>query len=852
MTLEAGTRLGPYQVQAPIGAGGMGEVYRALDTRLDRVVAVKTSKEQFSERFEREARAVAALNHPHICQLYDVGPNYLVMEYVEGDPLKGPLPLDQALKYAAQICDALDAAHRKGITHRDLKPANILVTKAGVKLLDFGLAHIALGPGDATLTVAGTVMGTPAYMAPEQWEGKSGDARSDIYAFGCVLYEMLTGKRAAELRTPVEPAALESVLAGCFEKNPEDRWQSARDLKRALAVPVATAPLPSRLGRMVWIAGAVVALALAAVSWVAWRATRPVEHPLMRLNVDLGPEAIAGDRITAAISPDGTRLAYLVRGIGGKPQLATRLLNQAGATPLPGTEGAADPFFSPDGQWIGFFADSKMKKISIQGGSPITLCDAGNGRGASWDDDGNIIVSLGTTTGLSRVPEGGGTPQQLTRLGDNAQVTDRWPQVLPGGNAVLFTSSYSTLAFEDGNIQTLSLKTGERKTVMRGGYFGRYLPANGSAGYLLYVREGEVYAVPFDPVRSELRGTAAPLLEDVTVNSLEGVAQLDFSQNGTLIHGSGKASNQSWPVVWLDSSGKTQPLLATPGVYFNPRFSPDGQRLALAVGAGRARDIFVYDWQRDTMSRLTFTGQENYYPLWTPDGKHIAFRSASAAGYSIGWTRADGGGEAQRLLESKLTPIPYSFSPDGKRLAYYETGPEAGFDIGILPLDLSDPDHPKPGKPEPFLRTPAGELRPAFSPDGRWIAYTSDESGRYEVYVRPYPGPGGKWQISTTGSMTPIWSRNGRELFFETLDNHIMVADYTVAGGSFVAGKPRLWSPTQVRATAAVANLDLAPDGKRFAVFPLPDPRTEDKSSVHVTFLLNFFDEIKRRIPSGR
>jgi len=490
-----------------------------------------------------------------------------------------------------------------------------------------------------------------------------------------------------------------------------------------------------------------------------------------------------------------------------------------------------------------------MKKISVQGGSPISLCDSTNGRGASWGEDGNIIVALGTTAGLSRVPEGGGTPQQVTKLGDNGQVTDRWPQVLPGGNAVLFTSSYSTLAFEDGNIQTLSLNTGERKTLLRGGYFGRYLPANGSTGYLLYIREGEVYAVPFDPVRLELRGTAAPLLEDVTVNSLEGVAQLDFYRSGTFVYQSGKASNESWPVVWLDSSGKTQPLLATPGVYLTPRFSPDGQRLALAVGAGRARDIFVHDRQRDTMSRLTFNAQENYYPLWTPDGKHIAFRSSSISGYSVGWIRSDGAGEAQRLLESKGTPpIPYSFSPDGKLLAYYQTDPETSFDIWTLPLDLSDPDHPKPGKPEPFLRTPAQELRPAFSPDGRWIAYTSDESGRYEIYVRPYPGPGGKWQISTTGGNPPIWSRDGRELFFETLDNRIMVTDYTVTGSSFVSGKPRLWSETQIRATGAVANLDLAPDGKRFAVFPMPDPNAEETGSVHVTFLLNFFDELKRRV----
>jgi predicted Ser/Thr protein kinase len=455
--LTPGMQVGPYKIEALLGAGGMGEVYRALDTRLKRTVAIKVAKENFGERFEREARAIAALNHPNICTLYDVGPNYLVMELIEGKPLKGPLALDQALQYAAQICDALDAAHRKAITHRDLKPGNILVTKQGIKLLDFGLARVAPGENDPTLTRPGVVMGTPAYMAPEQREGKPGDARSDIYAFGCVLYEMLTGKRAAQKRTPVEPAALEGVLGTCLEKDPEDRWQSARELKHALRWVVGQAQ-PERVAHarpLPWVVAAVLVLALIVTGTLLWRATRPVERPLMRFSADLGPEAVEGANITAAISPDGARLAFVARGPGGKEQLATRLLDQANLTLLPGTENAADPFFSPDGQWIGFFADGKMKKISVQGGAAVTLCDAPGPGGASWGEDGSIIATLtyGFGGGLFRLPEAGGTPQAITKPGDKGEVTHRWPQILPGGQAVLFTGNTVSAAFDNANIE---------------------------------------------------------------------------------------------------------------------------------------------------------------------------------------------------------------------------------------------------------------------------------------------------------------------------------------------------------------------------------------------------------------
>ena len=854
--VPVGAQLGPYKIEARIGAGGMGEVYRAMDTRLKRTVAIKVAKENFGERFEREARVIASLNHPHICTVYDVGPNYLVMELIEGKPLKGPLPLNQALQYATQICDALDAAHRKAITHRDLKPGNILVTKQGVKLLDFGLARMAPGENDPTLTRPGVVMGTPAYMAPEQREGQPGDARSDIYAFGCVLYEMLTGKRVAQERAPVEPAALEGVLRTCLEKDPEDRWQSARELKHALGWVVGQAP-PERVGHarpLPWVVAAGLMLALIVTGTLLWRATRPVDRPLMRFSADLGSEAVEGPRITAAISPDGARLAFVARGPAGKQQLATRLLDQANLTLLPDTENAADPFFSPDGQWIGFFADGKMKKISVQGGAAVVLCGAPGAFGASWGEDGSIIVNLATGPGgLSRVPAVGGTPQAITKPREKGELLHRWPEILPGGQAVLFTGNTRTGDFDNASIEVLSLKTGQWKVVQHGGYFGRYLATSNGAGHLVYLHQGTLLGVGFNLDRLEVRGTPAPLLEDVAANAQEGGGRFDVARNGTLVYLSGKPSNVSWPVAWMDSTGKTQPLPAAPGLYFNPRFSPDGKRLALAVGPFGRGDIQVYDWQRDTMTRLTFT-QANLFPVWTPDGRHIVFRSQAPGRFSLWWIRADGAGEAQLLLEGKNIVLPYSFSPDGKRLTFEERAVDTGFDLWTLPLDVTDAEHPKPGKPELFLGTPFDEAQPAFSPDGRWIAYSSDESSRSEVYMRPFPGPGGKWQISTGGGAHPIWSRNGRELFYQAPDTRIMVTTYTAQADSFAANKPRLWSDTQILDPSGGGpwNLALAPDGKRFAVFPRPDATGEQKGSVHVTVLLNFFDELRRRVPAGK
>jgi Tol biopolymer transport system component/predicted Ser/Thr protein kinase len=875
-----GQRVSHYEVISLLGAGGMGEVYRARDTRLKRDVALKVLPDFFANdpermaRFQREAEVLAALNHPNIAQIYGVEERALVMELVEGENLKGPLPVETALAYAEQIADALEAAHEKGIVHRDLKPANVKVTPEGVvKVLDFGLAKAAEErPVDAqnspTMTMsptrAGMILGTAAYMSPEQARGKAVDKRADIWAFGCVLYEMLTGRPAftGETITDVLAAVVKSepdwnavpqkvrrLLASCLQKDPKQRLQAIGDYRLLLEEPQAIAPSRSRLGWVV-VALAVVSIALGTL---LWRATRPVDRPLMRLEVDLGPDAVAGRFTTTAISPDGSRLVFPIKSADGKQMLATRLLGEIKPALLSGTENGRDPFFSPDGKWIGFFADGKMKKISVQGGAPIVLCDAAIARGATWGDDGNIVAALNIQGPLSRVPAEGGTPQPVTKLQAGVG-SHRWPQFLPGNEAVLLTASGSMIAFEGASIAAVSLKTGDTKILVRGAYFGRYLPTGVSTGHLVYAHEGVLFAVPFDPARLELHGAAAPILEDLAADPNSGAGQFSFSRNGDLVYRTGKVPSQSWPVSWLDNSGKIRSLIPTPGFYLQPHFSPDGRQLALVKIERTDRDAFVYDLQRDRMTRLT-VGMQASKPTWSPDGEHIVFGFNSGSA-GLGWVRADGAGEIQRLLDSKNLVNPYSFFPDGQRLAYWGVDADGRSKIWTVTLNVSDPDHPRPGKPDLFLNTQASERYPAISPSGQWIAYESDESGTYEVYVRPFPNPpggaGGKWQISTGGGALPIWAPHSRELFFQNPDHRIIVTDYELKNEFFVPGKPHVWSDQRVRDLGGIPNYDLAPDGKRFAIFPEIKAPVEEKGDVHVTFLLNFFDELRRRAPPAR
>jgi Tol biopolymer transport system component/predicted Ser/Thr protein kinase len=861
-----------YRIVSKLGEGGMGEVYRATDTKLGREVAIKILPAGFAQdpgrmaRFEREAKLLASLNHPNIAAIYGVEERALVMELVEGESPKGPMPFEDAWKIMMQVADALEYAHEKGIIHRDLKPANVKVTPEGVvKLLDFGLAKAfsseseTSGPGNAenspTLTInateVGVILGTAAYMAPEQAKGKRVDKRADVWSWGVMLYELLTGDRLfqgehvadtlAQVLTKQPdlsrvPTKVRRLLKDCLEKDPKDRLRYIGDAPRLLEGELPLAQTPAAKTRWPWLVAAIAVIIAVALAIALWRATRPVDHPLTRLEVNLGPDAMTGSDTTVAISPDGRRIVYPARSPDEKQALATRLLDRPESTLLPGTEGGSEPFFSPDSQWIGFLASGQIKKISVEGGAPVALCSAPGSFGASWGEDNRIVAATSPLSPLVWIPASGGTPRTLTRLAPG-EISHRWPQVLPGGDAVLFTASTPKFNWDNANIEVLSLKTGQVK-IVQSGYHGRYLPS----GHLVYIHEGTLFGVKFDPAKLEVRSAPVPILEDVAANPTIGDGRFDFSNSGTFVYDAGKGPAAARRIDWLDSSGKFQPLVSAPGLDFNPRFSPDGRKLAFISG-----DVFIYDLDRESTSRLTFNGSTRL-AVWAPDGKHLALASANN-GFNISWVRSDGAGSIVNLLKSADEIVPWSFSPDGRRLAYFEYTPGAGFNLWTLPLDLSDPDHPKPGKPEPFLSTPANEALPLFSPDGRWIAYRSNESGSDEIYVRPFPNANeGKWQISSGGGLIAFWSKNGHELFYETADNRIMAVDYTVHGSSFVPGKPRLWYDKPLF-SVRVSNLDLAPDGKRFAVLAQPESAPGAASPARVTFLFNFFDELRRRIP---
>jgi serine/threonine-protein kinase len=904
MALVAGTKLGPYEVVALLGAGGMGEVYRARDTRLERTVAIKILPTQFSadpvrkRRFEREAKTISSLNHPHICVLHDIGSqdgvDYLVMECVEGETLakkleKGPLPLQQVLKHGAQIADALDRAHRAGIVHRDLKPGNVMLTASGAKLLDFGLAKPATPVlTGATLTAAtqpspvtqeGTVVGTFQYMSPEQIEGKELDGRSDIFSLGAVLYEMLTGQRAflgkSQLSVasailekepmpigslkPLTPPALDHAIRRCLMKEPERRWQSAADLadelhwigesgsQASVAGPSVT---HSKLRERLTQAAVLVLTVIAAIaSWVAWRATRPAERPLVQLTAELGSDTALMRRFggSLALSPDGKLLAAVVRGADGQVRLGIRRLDQSKLTLLPGTEEARAPFFSADGQWIAFSAGTSLKKISAQGGVPVTLCDA-RSVGGSWGDDGSIVASLGVGVGLSRIPAAGGEPLALTKVDrDKGEFAHRWPQVLPGSQAVLFTVYAGPLNTDDYDIDVILLKSGERKTVYHGGSYARYLPS----GHLVFVHQNTLFAAPFDLKRLALTGPPQPVVEEIRAQFDEG-GYFDFSQNGAFLYVSGKGELPR-SIFWMDSAGRTQPLVPTPGLYGFPRFSPDGKRLAFSLDDGQGHtDIWIHNLERNTTSRLTSMAGRNSMPVWTADSQNVVFSNFAASNSAIYWIRSDGSGEAQKMANVENQWRPQAISPDGKWLAGVIPGGTGGVPILMAPIE-GEPDHPRLGKAVPFLATPYVTISPTFSPDGRWIAYASGEPGKRGIWVRPFPGPGGQWQVSTGDGEFPIWSRNGHELFFLT-DDKIMVAGYTANGNSFVPDKPRLWSEGRLLnlGSPPIPTYDAAPDGKRFAVILYADGTAEEKPITHATFLLNFFDELRRKVPSGK
>jgi serine/threonine-protein kinase len=917
MPFTPGMRLGAYGIAGLIGSGGMGEVYRARDLTLRRDVALKVLPALFANdpdrlaRFRREAQVLASLNHPNIGAIYGLenadGIAALVLELVDGPTLadriaQGAIPLHEALTIARQICEALETAHEHGVIHRDLKPANIKLRPDGaVKVLDFGLAKVFAGDGSGlhlsqspTITVGGTregmILGTAAYMSPEQARGKVVDKRADVWAFGCVLYEMLTGRAvfagetisdtvAAILDREPEWGALPArtragighLLRRCLDKDPKHRLRDIGDarieIEEALTTPsvdARAASLPSvdttRSRRALPWALAFGAAAIAVAVLVPWSSSPTLLPPApLRLTADLGADAslatAVGQNVTigasVALSPDGGLFAFVAQKFSnGAPQLYVRRLEQLQATPLAGTEEAASPFFSPDSQWIAFFAQGKLKKIPVTGGAVVTLCDAANGRGGSWGEDGTIVFTPSVAESglfLWRVPSGGGKPEPLPK--PDGEATQRWPQVLPGGKAVLYTGNTGVGGYENANLVVQPLPTGARKIVQRGGYYGRYLPS----GHLVYIHDGTLFVAPFDLTRLEVTGQPVSVLEGVASNPGTGASQFAVSDTGTIVYLSGRSTSGAVPIHLVNREGKTTPLRATPATWSNPAFAPDGRRLAMDIREGNQLDVWVYELAGDTLSRLTLDPSDDRSPEWTPDGRRIVFASSRAVATTpnLYWQRTDGTGEVQRLTDSKNRQSPSSWHPSGKFLAFNETNPQTGDDVMILPMDGDENSGWKPGKPTVFLNSRFIETDPVFSPDGRWLAYASNESGRPEVYLRPFPGPGGKWQISTDGGKEPRWSRARDELFYGALDNRMMVASYVVEGNSFRAEKPRLWSEARyMPREGGQRAVDLHPDGERFALAGLVETQAQARQEK-VVFIFNFFDELRRIAPAG-
>ena len=863
----------------------MGEVYRAKDTRLDREVAVKVLPAAMAQdrerlaRFEREAKVLASLNHPNIAQIYGLeesgATRALVMELVQGGILQTPQPLETALNYCKQIADALEAAHEKGITHRDLKPANIMITPEGVvKVLDFGLATAPSregeGTGDPTnsptltmaATQAGMIMGTAAYMSPEQAAGKAVDKRSDIWSFGVVLWEMITGARlfdgetvshtlAHVLTAPIDfskvkaPPPIAALLQRCLDRDPRKRLRDIGEARLAiekyLADPKGGIEIPQRMegvtrSRWWWVPWAVAALAAVAATVLAFVLFRnqPLGQPTVRVDVDLGSDvslsSLSDGTSYVVISPDGTRLAYLA----GIPQrLFIRKLDQPKSTELPGTSGAIAPFFSSDSQWLGYWVGTTLNKISVEGGAAVPLTSAVlSTHGGTWGEDGSIVLLLGFGKGLGQLPSAGGTPATLTELGSE-EVAHAYPSLLPGGKAVLFATLSSPPNPDTSNIEVVTLADRRRKLLVRGGTSPHYLPG----GYLLYTNRSTLFAIPFDPEKLETRGAAVPVLDDVAFFGGGNGAQYDVSPNGTLVYRKRGADpgEAAMTLQWVDAAGKREPLLAKPGIYLNPRLSPDGKRLALTIEDAGIRNVWVYDPARDALTRLTFTRNDG--AVWTPDQAAVVFASP---GGGIFWTRSDGAGQPQPLVQSKEILYPSSMTPDGKRLAYYNF---IASQLWTVPIE-NQGGQLKAGQPEQFLKSQFLDQTPVFSPDGRWVAYRSNESGRNEVYVRPFPADqGGKWQISNSGGGYPVWSRDGRSLMYQSGDQ-LMAVDYSVKGNAFLAEKPRVWI-----AKLGGTRPNLAPDGKRVAVLSPADAQAQPVQEHEVVLLLNFTEELRRRVP---
>jgi predicted Ser/Thr protein kinase len=898
---------GHYEIVEKLGKGGMGEVYRAADKNLGRQVAIKILPEEFSHdqermaRFGREAKLLAGLNHPNIASVYGFEEanerRFLVMELVEGESLKtrldrGPLSMDDALEAGRQVAEGLEAAHDKGVVHRDLKPGNIMITPDGkVKILDFGLAKAFEGETagvdivnsptiTAQMTEPGVILGTAAYMSPEQARGRSVDKRTDIWAFGCVLYECLTGRLAFHGETvsdtlahilkgepdwaalPADtPAAILVLARRCLQKDIKKRLQHIGDarieIEEALAHPAVPTPAKRRFS-LGWLLASCAAVLLAGVL-IGLALRRPSQAAAVSKGVTAVIKLEPGtwldgrrseryfqrpSRTALAISRDGSFIVYSAIAENpdpqAKPRLYLRKMDQWLATPIKGTEGAICPFLSPDDRWVGFWADGKLMKVAIGGGVPVILCDVLRPFGASWGPDNSIIFPIREDTGLFKISADGGKPEALTAVKKTEnEYSHRLPRHLPGGKALLFTLSKEML---DGHPRTaiLNLETREWRELMEDAADARYVPT----GHLVFLRQGTLMAVPFDAAKGELKGQPIPVVADV-VQELTGYFSMDnsaagqfaVSDSGLLVYAPGKMVPPFQDsLVWVDRKGETQPAISYTAPFHSPRLSPDGTRIAYTT-LGTEMRVWIYDLERGTPFRLTSEGTSGYV-TWDPKGERLIFNWWRSGHFNLYWQPADGSLPAEQLTARESLPqIPGAMSRDGTTLAFADYTPETDYDVVLLDVPTR--------RVTSLLNSRASETGPAFSPDGRWLAYSSNETGRSEVYVIPVSGPGGKTQISRQGGSAVLWSKMGNELFYRR-GNEVWVADTKTEGG-FSSGKPRLLFE---KPGFYSSGWDLSSDGRRFLMIKLEDRKPQPVTEL--VLVQNWFEDLKRLVPAGK
>ena len=874
MSVSVGDHLGPYEILAPIGAGGMGEVYRARDPRLNRDVAIKVSAAQYSERFEREAKAIAALNHPNICQIYDVGPNYLVMEYIEGESPKGPMPLDAALRIARQIADALEAAHERGITHRDLKPANIKIKPDGVvKVLDFGLAKVATAPGSSaehspTLTIgmteAGVILGTASYMAPEQARGKDTDKRADIFAFGVVLHELITSKRlfggedvgeilAKVIRDEPDlsdvPPSVHRLLADCLQKDPKKRLRDIGDVWRLLeGVPAAgsssgllSAPPAAAPSKTKWLWPAVAALLLLSTGVLGFLHFREktVAQASMRFEISPPPKTTLN---TFTISPDGRAMVFNVRSADGRNTLWVRMMDSLQARELPGTQGTnQDVAWSPDSQFIAFLAQGNVKKIDISGGTPQTVAAYNSPAvGISWSRQDVILFGNGGI--LSRVAAAGGDVTPVTAL--DSQIVEQAqgrPFFLPDGKHFLY---YRLTGSEEGTgvyVGSLDAKPAEqdKKRVLVSPAGVIYVASpQAKGGYLMFLRGEALMAQPFDAGRTELTGRAVQVADRVSTDTFAGL----FSVSSSGVLGYAVTGGNSRQLIWYDRQGKALSHVGEAAARDEISLSPDGTRLA----EGRVDErgtwvVWLLDLARSANTRLTFDGAGAGNGTWSPDGSQIVYAPGGGSSADLYRKPSNGAGQAEMVVHSDGIKTPLDWSRDGRFLLFSQRGKGTGSDLWILPMTGDR-------KPAPYLVTPFNEGQAQFSPDGHWVVYTSNETGTKEVYVQPFPiSSGGKWPVSNGGGSQPRWRRDGKELFYITPDSTLVAVSVTANGANFQLGAPKaLFRTTALGGTGGAPGLswrwDISPDGQRFLI----NSELDGATASPVTMVLNWEAALKK------